>query len=265
MCGEVLISKICLNRECSKKIAQSAAMCPHCGTSQRPEIREPWTCKVCGQRNPSDAEGCERCASSKDAKSPHSREYLLANSDKEDSLCVPGCSVSLADGGHSLPIEVDTYVTRAPIIPEWQGAAVPSVVFKGERIELFLDRAHPIFRSFRTAPQLLIATEIAQYLYDANRRLLSQHHQGAHTLSNLIWQIVSTDGLRSSKIAQNTLRMIFATCSVLLSKLSQVDGNIADELFESLSDNQKKALVANMLDQALDITELGTMKRSVDF
>src|SRR5437016_8346241 len=84
VCHQVLIGKSCLNDQCKKEIPRSASSCPHCGTSQVPEIKEPWTCLVCGNTNQSESESCTHCVKPKGSLNPGSKEFLSANSDKAD-------------------------------------------------------------------------------------------------------------------------------------------------------------------------------------
>src|SRR5207249_796554 len=81
--------------------AQSVLVCPHCGTSQVPEIEEPWSCAVCGTINSSDDDVCIECNKPRGAPNPASSEALLDSSDKDDALSIPHCTVVLADGSAS--------------------------------------------------------------------------------------------------------------------------------------------------------------------
>ena len=105
------------------------------------------------RRQPSEAETCRRCTKARGSNIPHLSTYLTQNADREDELSIPGCSVYLADGEHSSPIDVVTYVTRVPIETSWQGPRVPVLAFKGERIEIFLDKSHPAFPHLSDARQ----------------------------------------------------------------------------------------------------------------
>ena len=173
VCGHVLIGKYCLNSECAKTIAKSAVTCGYCGTSQVPEISEQWKCEVCDEGNQAEAETCRRCTKPRGTEHPASSAYLNQNSDKDDELSIPGCSVPLADGNYSPPIEVLTRVIRVPIETSWHGPRVPVLAFKGEQIDIFVDKSHPLFRTYRMRAEPMIAAEVAQFLYENNRRLLS--------------------------------------------------------------------------------------------
>src|SRR5262249_21136365 len=149
------------------------------------EIEKPWKCEVCGEGNPPEAETCRRCTKPRGTEHPASIGFLTQNADKDDELSIPGCSVQLADGSYSTPIEVITYVTRVPIETAWQGSHVPVLAFKGEKIDVFIDKSHPLFRTYRMRPEPMIAAEVAQFLFETNRRLLGPRNSGAHSISNL--------------------------------------------------------------------------------
>jgi hypothetical protein len=266
VCGHVLIGKPCLNPECAKMIAKSAVSCGYCGTSQIPEVEEPWKCEVCGEGNPPESETCRRCTKARGTEHPASHSYLTKNSDKDDELSVPGCSVLLADGNYNPPIDVVAYVTRIPIEASWQGSRVPVLVFKGEQIEIFVDKSHPLFRTYRVRPEPVIAGEVAQYLFEANRRLLSQGNLGVHSVSNLTWLILQkrwADALEdSADDIKEDIRQLF---EAIRGRLSALIGNEASDLFDDLTDAQKKNMVARMFGRNLDISKLGQMKTSGEY
>jgi hypothetical protein len=261
----VLIGKQCLNPDCGKTIAVSAATCPHCGTSQLPEFTEPWGCSVCGTINDSTAETCVECGKPRGTPAPASRDALLEQADRDDKLSIPGCSVPLADGQYSNPIDVDVYASRGPLVPAWQAAAVPSIVLKTDKIEIFLDKGHTLFKSYRVRPEEVVANEVAQFLYDANRRLV-ERFSATHTLANLTWQILErywSDDLADSP--EQVSADVTSLFSAIRERLPLLAGDRSEELFTELTEQQKRRLVENMLGQGDDISKLGAMKTSGDF
>ena len=266
MCGYVLIGKTCLNPECGKTIAKSAVTCGYCGTSQVPEIEEPWKCEVCGEGNPPEAETCRRCTKPRGTEHPASIGYLKNNADKDDDLSVPGCSVELTDGNYSQPIDVFTYITRVPIEVSWQGPRVPALAFKGEQVEIFVDKSHPLFRTYRMRVEPMVAAEVAQYLFEANRRLLTKANSGAHSISNLSWLILQkrwADALEdSADDIKEDIRRLFDT---IRGRLPALIRDKAEDLFEDLSEAQKKNMVSRMLGRNLDISKLGEMKSTGEY
>jgi RNA polymerase subunit RPABC4/transcription elongation factor Spt4 len=265
VCEAVLIGKECANSECRKTIAASALVCPHCGASQIPEISDPWACNVCGAVNDSEAEVCTECGKPRGTPAPASRDAMLENSDRDDDLSVPGCSIPLADGTHSNPIDVEVYASRGPLVPVWQAAAVPSIVFKSEKIEIFIDKGHTLVKGYRFRPEEIVAGEIAQFLYDAHRRLV-ERYPAVHSLSNLSWSVLErywSDRLEdSSEEVSDDIESLFG---VIRERLPQLAGDDAEELFAELTEQQQRSLVDSMLGEGQDIAQLGEMKKSGDF
>jgi len=265
VCEHILIGKTCVNPDCTKEIAVSVLICPHCEQSQIPEIEEPWLCPVCSQLNGSDDESCGQCGSPRGTASPGSREYLAESSDKDDDLSVPGCSIRLADGTNSAPTDVDVYITRGPIVPAWGQPAVPIVVFKGEKIEVFLDRSHVLFRTYRVRPEEAVASEVAQYLYVLNQRLV-ERYPSFHSLSNISWQVIQqrwAETLEDSpdRVSED-IRSLF---ELIREKLPRLVEGRAEDLFDELTEVQKRALLENMLGEGVDPAKLGDMRPTGEF
>lgn len=266
VCGYVLIGKSCLNPECAKTIAKSAVTCGFCGTSQVPEIEEPWKCDVCGEGNPPETKACRRCAKPRGTEHPASIGYLIQNADKDDELSISGCSVQLADGNYNPPIDVITRVTRVPIETSWQGSRVPILAFKAEQIQVFVDKSHPVFRTYRVRAEPLIAAEVAQFLFENNRSLLGKGNSAAHSISNLTWLVLrkrwgetledSVDDIKED------IRRLF---DAIRGRLPALTREKAADLFDDLSEIQKKNMVSRMLGRNLDISKLGQLKSTGEF
>jgi hypothetical protein len=263
-CGAVLIGKDCINTECCKKIPQSAASCPHCGKSQIPEILQPWNCQVCGSANQAELTTCSECTAPKGTLHTLSRERLLSHSSKSDELSIPACTVPLADGSHTSPLNVETYVTREPIIPKPKAKPIPLYAIKTpERVELFVDLNHALFKSFRLRPEQMIASEVALVVYDANRRLSGQQHEGLHTLSTLCWQILQTRWRSTLEDSADRLRADIANFfTSLRERLPVILDGRAEDIYDDLDESQQKNMVENMLGRGMDLLKLAEMKKS---
>jgi hypothetical protein len=263
VCGVVLIGKPCANEQCQQTIPQSAASCPHCGYSQIAEVKESWTCQVCRRTNSPDADICIDCGSARGTANPLSKEFLLEHSNKSDDLSIPGCSVLLADGTYSSPIDVDTYVTQAPILSPRRSLSIPIIVFKEERIHAFVDKAHPLFRSYRIQPEQVIASEVALYIHTLNSRLTSKEYFGHHELSGIAWSIVQERWSTQLEDTPERVRTdITAFFSSLRERLPELIGEGVSDFFDDLDDEEKKGVIEKMLRQGIDISELGKMKTS---
>ena len=263
-CGAVLIGKSCINAECGKTIPQSAASCPHCGLSQIPEIVRPWTCEVCGTANEAELSDCSECTSPKGTLNPLSRERLLSHSSKADELSIPACTIPLVDGSNSSPIDVDTYLTREPIVPKPKAKSVPLYAIKTpERIEVFLDMTHPLFKAFHVGPEQLIASEVALVLYDANRRLSGPQHQGLHTLSTLAWQILQVRWRSTLEDSADRVREdVEAFFTSVREHLPLILEGHVEDIYDDLDESQQKRMVDNLLGRGVDIMRLGGMRSS---
>ena len=262
ICGIVLIGKVCINDECNSTIPQSAASCSHCGKSQIPEVDESWTCQICRRTNSPGAEICVDCGQPRGTANPLSKEFLLEHSNKSDDLSIPGCTVKLADGSYSSAIDVDTYVTQGPVISN-RRTSIPILVFKEERISIFIDKAHPLFKTYRIHPEQVIASEVALYIHTLNSRLVSQEYFGYHGLSAIAWSIIQDRwSVQLEDTPERVRADVAAFFSNLREKLPELIGDGIGDFFDDLEDDEKKTVVENMLRQGIDIAELGKMRSS---
>ncbi len=266
-CGAVLIGKNCINPDCEKTIPLSAASCSHCGNSQIPEIIQPWTCAVCSSSNKAELTECSECTAPKGALHPLDRVRLLERSSKADELSIRGCTVRLADDSNSSPLDVETYLTKESIIPKPSIKPIPLYAIKSpEKVEIFIDPAHKLFKSFHVRPELLIASEIAIVLYDANRRLSGQQYQGIHTLSTIAFNILESrwggtleDG---SEIVRNDIISFFVS---LRERMPEILENYLEDIYDDLDEAQKKLMVDNMQRQGIDLMKLPEMRTNGHF
>lgn len=266
-CGGVLIGKSCINSDCQKKIAKSASSCPHCGTSQIAEILRPWKCEVCFGINGEELTECSHCTSSRGTLNPLSRERLSSNSNKSDDLSLKGFSLTLADGSSSTPIDIDVAVTKEPLTPTYNAKPIPLHAFKTpEKIEIFIDLSHPLFRSFRLSPEQIIASEVALFIYDSNRRLSGGQFQGLHTLSTLTWQVLSGRWRSNLEDGFDLVRNDICTYfQGIRERLPLMLKDISIDIFNDMTDEHKTIMVKNMLSSNIDISKLSDMKESGQF
>ncbi|WMT41269.1 ATP-binding protein [Paenibacillus sp. D2_2] len=266
VCGYVLIGKPCINPDCKREIPKSAQSCPLCGMSQMPKVEEPWTCHVCSTKNRATEKNCTSCNQEKGTENTISQEYLSKNSNKSDDLSIPGCSIRLADGTYSSPIDVNVYITQISIKANLQEEGIPLIIFKGEEIDIYLDKTHKVFKSYRIRPEQMIASEVALYIYDMNRRLSGRQYQGQHTLSNIEWKILNTRWADILEDDPEKIREeISAFFAQLREKLPELLKEMSADIFNEMPEEQKKAMVDNMLNLSIDISRLGDMKDNGDF
>lgn len=261
-CGYILIGKACINSECAKKIPLSAASCPHCGKSQIPEIVKPWTCAVCGNPNIVELTECSECASPKGTLHPLERLRLLNTSSKADELSISGCTIRLADDTYSSPLDVDTYLTREPIITKPSNKSIALYAIKSpEKIEIFLDPSHKVFKSYHVKSEQLIASEIAILFYDNNRRLSGQKFQGIHTLSNIACQILENRWGSTLEDGPEKVRNdILAFFTILRERMPSILEDRLEDIYDDLDEVQKKTMVDNMQRHGIDLMKLPEMR-----
>jgi hypothetical protein len=266
-CSNVLIGKCCVKTECAKLIAQSATSCPFCGVSQVPEIVRPWSCLVCGVVNKADLSDCSACTSARGTLNSLSRERILSHSSKDDELSIAACTIPLADGVNSSPIDVDVYLTTEPIVPNPQGKSIPLYALKSpERVEVFLDMMHPLFKAYNVRPEQLIAAEVALVLYDAHRRLSGSQHQGLHTLSTLTWQILQARWQSRLEDSANRVRVdIEGFFSSIRENLPLILNGLVEDIYDDLEESKQRHMVANMVGRGADIRKLAEMRSSGEY
>lgn len=258
ICQEVLIGKECL--ECKANIPLSSVTCPECGKSQIPEIREPWTCDVCGTKNRPAIEICEKCDSVQGAVNPISLEFLLQNSIRLERLCLSQCSVPLADGTASDAIDVECYISNKSMIP-FNSSALPVVTFKGETIHVFLDVKHPLFKLLSERPEDIIAGEVAHYIHAVNTRLAGGAFNDQHSISNIKWNILNkyweSSLYRTPETVKEDICNFFTDIKLQLASVFVED---SPDLFNNLSESDKKELAVNIVEEGEDLTALSEFK-----
>src|SRR5260370_14756872 len=138
---------------------------------------------------------------------------------------------------------------------------IPLLTVNGGRKKIFSDKAPHLFKGYKVRPEQMIASEVALYLYDSNRRLSGQQYLGQHSLSNLEWAILnsrwSNELKDSAEQVKNDILFLFTT---LKERLPDLLGEQASDFYDDLNEDQKKQLVENIIGQGLDISELGKMK-----
>ncbi|MCB5287744.1 MAG: zinc ribbon domain-containing protein, partial [Candidatus Cloacimonetes bacterium] len=264
VCHAVLIGKEC--KYCGQKITSSSIMCHFCGKSQISEISRSWICQVCGLDNLATAETCRFCSSPIGTTDPLTQEHLRANSYKVDDLSVAGCSIKLADGNHSTPIDIVCYYTRRPIMAKNQKDKLPLTTSIEESIEIFIDSQHAILKSYSIVPEILIASEVAHYLHTYNGSVSGHSNHKAHTVSNLMAQIISkyySDSMESSP--EKLRESIQAMFSEIKQKMTYTFTDIVAEIFDNLSDIEKKMMLDDMIANQIDVALMKKYKDTGQF
>ncbi len=185
-CGRLIHSKHCIS--CNIAIARSATVCQDCGSSQIPEVKEPWACAVCGDTNDVEAEECSRCGALRGAEDPIAVEVLRRDGEALPELSFENRPFVMADLRRTEPLDVKVFRVGT-LRPVFDGAAMPSLSVRAPgRIEIFIDLNHPSFTQMRVHPEETVAVEAAQYLYNLRTDLIGRP---AHSVGNIAAQILS--------------------------------------------------------------------------
>jgi hypothetical protein len=208
-CGFLLREKSCIS--CGEQIAQSATSCPICGTSQIPEVKEPWRCEVCGGTNGVDDERCVTCDSLRGTENPVSRTVLQSTGEALAELSFEGRTFSMADGHKTEPLDVKVFRSGA-LRPVWNGDPVPTITFKSAgAIEVFIDTAHPLFAQLGVRPEEAIAVETAQYLYSLRSDLTGRPAHSVQNIAALVLTDVWGEQLAAGpEQVRDAIRVLFA-------------------------------------------------------
>lgn len=266
ICSGVLLGKPCINPDCGQEIAQSDVSCEHCGTSQVPEVIEPWKCAVCQGRNHAETDHCTRCGAIRGSLHPLSREHLLNNSYRSDELSRSKCSIILADGQESQSVDVVVYITKAPLKAWNKPDSLPLQVFKTTQVEIFLDLQHRVFTELRLRPETFVAGEVALYFYQFYHRLNTQEYAGLHTLSKIEWDLLQnywSDQLKQgAESIHEEASQFFRAVRERLAEAAKTD---AEEIYGELTDEHLSLLVDKMLRVGQNPAHLAEMKQSGEY
>lgn len=263
VCGAVIRGKPCINEACETLLPESAVSCDLCGTSQVPDVEEPWRCNVCGAVNDEVDEACLACSKPRGTPHPASVNALLGQSRRNDELSIDDLSIELADGSQSDPLSVDVFLTTDSIVPGWQRPAVPVRVDRSERVLVFVDPAHSLFRTFGLRPETLVATEIAQYIYELHRAQLHAAQSGAHSVSAIAGAIMTKYWRDRLEDGPGRIRSdISDLFQTIAERLADSAAEGAAEFFGELTEDEHRELASNMIEQGLDIARLGELKQS---
>jgi hypothetical protein len=262
-CSEIFVGKECLNPECRRKLKQSDVECPVCGSSQVPQVVAPWKCEVCAETNQQEASQCGRCGSPRGTLPPCSLEVLRAASEPNEALSATALTVALASGDSSSPFDITVRTVKSPLRPVWNGAVVPLVTYRSPgKLEIFIDLSHRLFQKFGLRPEVTIASEAAQYLYDLHSSSLSRNK--AHALGNLMDTILAARWQETLSVTPTDVKReverLLAEIKERLIGLPQVS-----EFYNELEPASQRALADNLISSGVDLVNLAKMKETGEF
>lgn len=261
ICEAVLIGKSCINVDCKSRLPANAQECSVCGASQNIEVKHPWVCKVCDNRNAPGLLECSRCASALGTPNPLDESELIAISNRDDELSIHACSVRLADGSNSDPLDVEAYSTNNALLP-WGGSEkIPvHVVAHAAVVRIFVDRSHAIFSEFGLSPEQLVSDQVASIIHRSNGRLTGSHPD-SHTVPIISWSILRARwGITLNSSAEKTRSDALAFFAEVRDRMQTNMKSRAPELYEELRDSDRRDLVENLLQERIDPTKLSEMQ-----
>lgn len=265
-CGHIFQGKNCINKDCGILIALSSVQCPHCGQSQIPHIEEPWSCAVCGNANASDDTVCSICSHARGALNPVSKESLKAQGHMDESLSTDALIIKLASGDSSSPINVTTYFTNSPIYTyhnDGNKVRLPSVRFVDNEIEIFIDPEHPYFQQAGVTPVQQVSAEVAFYLHQYHGNQATKF-PAEHTLTKLSYDILNKvwpEKLSTSEV-EDDLEALFTAIRTRLAKAAKDE---SADIYSNLPQDEKTALVSELVRIGRDVSELSEMKDNGQF
>lgn len=263
VCDTILAAKTCINDDCQKEIPANALDCPYCGSPQIIEIKSPWLCKVCGNRNAPGQDHCSQCTFPNGTLNPLDQATLIKKANRNDELSISACTVRLADGSISDPIDVEVWVVSSPMNPWGLSYGLPMHFFaETSLIRIFLDLNHQAFSEFALSPEQMIASQVANVIHRAHGKLTGSHPE-LHTAPNIAWQIIKDRWATTMNgSVENTRSDAISFFDELRERMGTNLAAIAPDLYEELRDSDKRSLVQSLLDAHIDPTKLGELKQS---
>jgi len=257
VCGSILKSKECV--QCHERIPLSATTCPVCGAEQTGSVVNSWVCSVCGTHNLPTDEKCRGCGFACGTPDLLSKDYLMANSQKVDSMSFAKVKVDLPDGKVSHPVDLKVYYTNAPL-KRYDGLSceLPLVVYRDiEGIVIFVSPTHPRFSGNELSVKKAVSEEVAHYIYESNAAYGTDR---AFRLSSICDDVMLRCWPNDSKVSH---KIVAEQAEVVIDEIRQrlVDANDKeDRYYENLTDEHKKVMVAAMLKDGKKLEQLETME-----
>lgn len=267
-CGYIFEGKRCLNNDCKAKLPRSAVSCSQCGFNQVPEVYKPWSCEVCRGYNSEDSDLCSTCDSPRGTPNPLLKDTLITENTYSKDLSLDNISITLTSGENNSPIKLKTYISNSPIISvnsSGQKIRLPLIRFTESDMEIVLDLGHSLFSTLRSAPEQILAYEVAQYIFTLNQGLATKY-PGAHSISNIATAILIkywAERLNSSDA--ETVRKASELIQRIKERLETTINDNSEDVYKSLNEKEMERLVVEILNRRKDPANLKDMIASGEF
>lgn len=262
-CGDLLKSKKCVH--CERKIRQSAAECEHCGKLQVAE--GPWLCQVCGDRNSPDSDECTRCGKAKGSINVFSPDNLIENSAIDEDLSVRGLEIDLPGSGENKSQKFDLEARSALLKSD--DVHLPSVIntdMSVRKLQIFLDKSHPMFLSLQLRPEHAVAIEAAALIYMESLSLASGPQKCQYNILSLQAKLLDKYWKRNlSDDSENVQRDIHTLLDDMRVRMRQNMRDITEDIFNDMPPQEKNIMITNMQELGIDIAEIKGLKESGEF
>lgn len=258
-CGAILKAKTCIF--CGEEILQSAIICPKCGKPQIAKVIKPWVCSICGTSNDPSFDNCKSCGAHRGEENHLTFDYLKKHSDKNDSLSIADCSIKLADGTNSNPIQVNVFDVSEPIKSNQGTKSLPIFIDKTDlsTLSIFINPNHRIFKQCKLKPEQMIAEGIAEFLIMTHRSINVK--DGTHSTSYIAWQIIEKYWADRLDGSENDLKVTID--EIFFSIKEKLICSNAPELpnyFDLLDSEEQKEFINEMINAGDDISKVSEYK-----
>ena len=173
-------------------------------------------------------------------------------------------SIKLANGQNSNPFNLNTYNTEVPIVLP-SNERLPIILFKKiDSVNIVIDKTHPLFGLRGKSTVEVISSEVASYIFDLNRTLVSYP---SHSVSNIAWQIIRTYWFDKVEISEDS---ISKKCKNLLTSIKEqianvIDASLSERFFNEMSEAQQTFFANEILKNKIPLSNIGELKATGEF
>ena len=134
------------------------------------------------------------------------------------------------------------------------------------KLQIFVDKSHPVFLSFKLRPEHVLAAESAAFIRAETMEIMSGARKHEHNLTVLQNKLL--EKYWSNNLSDDSAQVRQDMCSLLediLVKIASSMQDIVDEIFTGMSASETNLMVMNMQESNVDIAEMGKLKEKGTF